>query len=374
MEKIKLSEYIDRSALGTEKHLVSLNKKSFQNEEKRPLKIFYQPQIFSLVWGNWGRTLQKQKENSLIAENNIRQEALEIIPVKLGASGIQMDLQFNCGQYQMKYANFKFNYPSPNKSYLGTYTTVQRKRFTGITLSLPPIETLKKFSHDNLLKITEIYKILDEVGNILGIFTRHLNITFNSLNKFKNDESDDLQKARQLMGLKMGLKSDSFHIKNEMPAGNMGVRFLLAKNQVTLPSPEMPMIIMDLAYMTSKSLKTDLTGPIVFSEHSRLKNQERQEVFKALEKSVDKNDFLLQDLLLTNFGFEMQVGIEPGNDFSEVRIDGKNLDWHLGDRLNNWNSHREEINLLKLNKKLSGKSFKKSDNKFSRLYDIELTI
>jgi hypothetical protein len=132
---------------------------------------------------------------------------------------------------------------------------------------------------------------------------------------------------------------------------------------------------MDLAYMMFKDWKVELTGPVVFSEHSclkRLKKQEREEVFNSLNGLVDKTDFLLQDVLFTNYGFESKI--EPGNDFSEVQLGSKHSNWRLGDNFNNWNSHREEVNLLNLNKKLSGKLFKKTNKKFSRLCDIELTI
>jgi hypothetical protein len=39
-------------------------------------------------------------------------------------------------------------------------------------------------------------------GKILGIFTRNFNVTFDSLNKFKNTNPDSLEMARSIMGLK----------------------------------------------------------------------------------------------------------------------------------------------------------------------------
>ncbi len=360
MQNLRLAEYIDQSAKGTEKHLIRINKENFQNWDRRPLQIFYQPKLFTLYWGHWGNALKKgvkYKDDIFESQKNIlRDEAQTFTSNVLDVKSISMDIVVECGDLEMEYKSFKFNHPVPNTSYMGLYTTNDRRRYGGITLTLPTIKELQQLcvedGSEESLKVTEIYQLLDEDQHVIGIFNRKLNITLDTLNQCRNmhyniNRSVDIH----------GLETKSLHITDKF-----GKEFKLKTNQIMLS--RIPIIYIDFAYMYGLPFENDLQGPVVVSEYSKyLQSEESNKYLDLFERSIDHRYFnLLIHLLIANFN--LAADIEPGNQFSEVNVDENISKLHLGTTLNNWQTHRKETSFFK----------SKQNSNQNRWYDIEVEI
>lgn len=83
---------------------------------------------------------------------------------------------------------------------------------------------------------------------------------------------------------------------------------------------------------------------------------------KAVKKTKTRSK-PLPNILISNFN--LASTIEPGNQFSEININGKSFEWRLGSNPNNWHTHRKEVNFFNSDQ---------DSSQIYRLYDIEQTI